>query len=142
MSILLRRIAAAAVLLALALCMPQGSLLLCVGDGGHVALEAACDPGSAVAHAEEHSAEVADHCECSGDCGPCSDAQFGVELTAGRVRDDSAGTSGLLLPPATVFVALAAFAPDAGDAHALRVPATWPPPGRLSPVQSGNCLRI
>jgi len=137
----LRRIAAATVLLALVLCTPQGSLLLCASEGGHVSLEAACSPVSTAAHDEGHAAQVADHCDCAGDCGPCTDARLGAEWAAGRVRDDSAGMSGSPLPT-PMFVALAAFLTGPGSVCAPHAPAISSSAGRSSPVQTGTCLRI
>lgn len=145
MSILLRRIAALSALLALTLCLPQGSLLLCVGEAGHLALEAVCDPGNAVVHADEHpaghAAGIEGHCECAGECGPCQDAQVGTELSPGRTRDDSAPASQLLPAPAPLATALAAFAaPPVPPREASRLAASGPPP--FARVQAGVSLRI
>lgn len=140
MSILLRRIAAAAVLLALVLCLPQGSLMLCASEDGHLALEAVCDPGSEVAHAEEHGTETAGHCECTGECGPCQDSQVGTELSVSRIRDDSGPASDLVVAPAilaSAFPVALARAPDAP-----RRPAPGTPPDPFARIQAGACLRI
>lgn len=146
MSILLRRTAALCALLALALCLPQGSLLLCVGEAGHFALEAVCDPGNAVVHADDHggghAAEAEGHCECAGECGPCQDAQVGTELSPGRTRDDSAPASELLPAPSPFAATLAALAaPPAPLRQASRL-ASGPPPPPFARVQAGVSLRI
>lgn len=143
MSILLRRIAALSALLALTLCLPQGSLLVCVSEDGHLALEAACDPKADLAHADTHAAEVADHCECAGECGPCSDARFGTELTASRVRDDSAPASAMLPAPAPASALLAALLAPLPPARAASpLAATGPPPAPYALTAAGACLRI
>ena len=140
MSILHRRLSAACVLLALTLCLPQGSLMLCAGENGHVALEAVCDPGNEVTHPDAATAEAGAHCDCDGECGPCQDSQVGTELSAGRIRDDSARSSDLLVSPAPLHSGFAAALPRALEP--VRRPAPGLPPDPFARVQAGTSLRI
>ena len=140
MSILLRRTSAACVLLALTLCLPQGSLTLCASEDGHLALEAVCDPGNMPAHAEEHSNAVAAHCDCDTDCGPCQDSQVGTELSPSRIRDDSVRSAELLVAPALLPAVFAAALPRAPER--ARRPARGLPPDPFARVQAGVCLRL
>jgi hypothetical protein len=139
MSILLRRTSAILSLLALVLCLPQGTLMLCAGEGGHVALEAACGDDASVAHAEQAAGVPEGGCDCDSGCGPCRDSQVGAELSPGRVRDHGPGAadalgSAVLLPSATVPPSLAA--PPRAARLAMAPPR---PPAR---VAAGVQLRI
>jgi len=140
MSILLRRFAAAAVLLALTLCLPQGSLMLCASEDGHLALEAVCEPGDAAGHRDEHGPGPSAHCECAGDCGPCQDSQVGTELSVSRIRDDSGPASDLVGAPALRAAGFPGVRPGAPLAQRRPTPGT--PPDPFARIQAGACLRI
>lgn len=139
MSILLRRLSASLALLALTLCVPQGSLTLCASEGGRLALEATCDPASMPAHAEQHTDVAKDHCGCDGGCGPCQDAQVGTELSAGRTRDFG-HSAGLVALPAMLPAGFAAALPRAPEPVRRTAPALAPDP--FARVQAGACLRL
>lgn len=140
MPVFLRRAGSAFALLALVLCLPQGSLMLCASEGGRVVLEAVCDPASPDEHAEA-PAHVADEtCDCHGGCGPCQDSQVGIELSPGRIREDSPVTSHALVAPAVAPAIAVASMPEAPAAFRRPAPAVTPHP--LSRVQAGTCLRI
>lgn len=138
MSALLRRLNSSLVVLALALCLPQGSLILCTGESGHVALEAACGTGPAEAHAETPAAGALEACDCDSGCGPCQDSPVGTELTASRAR--AGGHEVVLLPvlPAPAGIAATLPRPHAPSRHAA--PAA--PPDPFARIQAGVCLRI
>jgi hypothetical protein len=135
-----RRAGAAFALLALVLCLPQGSLMLCASEGGRVVLEAVCDPSSPDEHAGA-PAHVADEgCDCHGGCGPCQDSQVGTELTPGRAREESPAAAHALVAPFLTTAFAVASMP--GVSAASRRPAPAVPPHPLSRVQAGTCLRI
>jgi len=127
-------------LLALVLCLPQGSLMLCASEGGQVVLEAVCDPASPDEHAEA-PAHVADEtCDCHGGCGPCQDSQVGIELTPSRIRDDSPKAADALVLLVVAPAPAVASVPAVLAASRRPAPAVSPHP--LSRVQAGTCLRI
>lgn len=140
MTHLLRRAGAAFALLALVLCLPQGSLMLCASESGKVVLEAICDPAGPDEHAAA-PAHVADEaCDCHGGCGPCQDSQVGTELTPGRIRENSPVAAAALVAPA--LAPSLAIATIPGVSAAFRRPAPAVSPHPLSRVQAGTCLRI
>ncbi|MCC6348938.1 MAG: hypothetical protein IT347_05000 [Candidatus Eisenbacteria bacterium] len=136
---LARRLSASLALFALALCFPQGSLMLCASEGGHLALEATCEAGDLPVHADAHPATTQEHCDGDGGCGPCQDAQVGTELSAGRVRDFGQAAH-LVAAPAPVTSAFAFTPAPAGQS--ARSSATALPPDPFSRVQAGNRLRL
>ena len=140
MPILFRKAGAAFALLALVLCLPQGSLMLCASESGQVVLEAVCDPASPDEHAEA-PAHVADEgCDCHGGCGPCQDSQVGTELTPGRTREDSPSAAAALVVPVVTPALAVASLPGASAAFRRPAPAVSPHP--MSRVRAGTCLRI
>jgi hypothetical protein len=66
--------------LTVSLSLPPGIAVLCVGSGGHVALESASPAIATTAGDDDRHAVVSDvdSCRCGDDCGPCTDTPIGA----------------------------------------------------------------
>lgn len=121
----LRRLAALILLVTLFLGVPQGMLVVCVGDAGHIALEI---QGDAHASCELPPAAEAT-CECAHDCGPCTDARLGAATEAALLRDQRSAAVDSSAPAT-------APAPGTGTLPAVAVnsaPLVAPPPPDRGP---------
>jgi hypothetical protein len=82
--------------------LPQGLLVVCVGENGHVAIEVAGAPARAAAATRAASAAPAIEtapCGCGDDCGPCHDSEIGTEGPLARLNS-ARGKS--VAPPSTM----------------------------------------
>jgi hypothetical protein len=79
---LVRRLVLAAALSSLLPCLSGGTFVLCVGEDGHVAVEAGCEPAAAAGSGGERPTHAAE-CTCGDLCGPCVDQPVAV-WSAGR----------------------------------------------------------
>lgn len=141
MSILLRRSSAAAALLSVLLCLPQGSLVLCVAESGHLAIEAVCGVDTADHADDAPGPGMLSHCECDDGCGPCRDSQVGTELSAARVREHLAETAtGPATQPLVASLAARLTPPPARAWLSHAAPAVAPP--ALARIRSGVQLRL
>lgn len=131
---------AAAALLSVFLCLPQGTLVLCASESGHLAIEAACGSGAEAHEQAPPAPGMTDHCECDDGCGPCRDSQVGTELSAGRVREHRAESSTFAALPMAAPLAATFALPPAPARTVLRAPDAAPP--ALARVRSGVQLRL
>lgn len=64
-------------------CVPQGLVVLCAGEDGHVAVEVLHPTESATPEGPSHSEEPGE-CGCRDGCGPCRDTRVGPDLSTSR----------------------------------------------------------
>jgi hypothetical protein len=103
-----RLLAAVLVLLSSSWCLPQGLMVVCAGENGHMALELVHPPeGAAEARTEPGCAE---ECACRDGCGPCRDTRVGPRFSASRM-DPRRLSPPELAPAASVTPVFAARRP-------------------------------
>jgi len=64
-------------------CVPQGLVVLCAGEDGHLAVEILHTPEGAWDEGSSHT-EKPGTCGCRDGCGPCRDTRVGPDLSASR----------------------------------------------------------
>src|SRR5262249_3158751 len=110
--------------------VPEGLVVVCVREDGHVALEIVGAPAPPAESAAASGSDVieATPCACGDRCGPCRDSKFGASpqalLRAARVKSAASPAPATAIyvamtqPPAAAVVLL-------GQAHRGRSPSAW-----------------
>jgi hypothetical protein len=131
--------------------LPQGVLVVCIADDGHLALEMPIAHGPAVAAAaaavaaegactaRADAARVHDlPCACGDDCGTCSDQEVSLAVGLRAVSESRFDAAPLSPLPAAIAPRVAPSAalllPHAARVH--RLPSSW------QQFQQGIVLRI